>query len=90
MVDQINGGLQQQIPAATTFEPGKPSLNNQAVTQQANTSQNEAENRLESFNVVEQTNPAREDLLAARPEPRPDPNNISSSVNRGSALDITV
>lgn len=86
MVDGVNSGF-QQIPAANTFQPGEQRTR-VAIENEAVTNPNPATNQGENLNLVQEGN--RENLAASSENSVPNPNDISSSSNRGSQLDITV
>lgn len=88
MVSDINGGF-QQIPSANTFRPGEQQQTRVAQENEAVTNPDVALNQGENLNVLQEQ--TQESLVTSAQENRPpNPNNISSSVNRGSQLDITV
>lgn len=92
MVSPVTGGLQQQIPAANTFQPGGSVAEQQARqpdreprTEEANPSGTETARSQSS----ETRNLSRSEETAYA-DPAQDSGGVTASSSRGTTLDITV
>ncbi len=93
MVGSVNGGFQQQAPITNTFKPGEQSNGlSKVAAQDTLAKSNDAPNpnQPEKLTPVERSAQKEAKTAFSESTPKISAENISSSVNRGHNLDITV
>lgn len=90
MVGSINNGFQQQPPIAMAFKPSEQTTTQQQNKADSGNQSAPALNASQKFSLdgANKTQDTTAKSALSSDNTRPDPTNISSSVNRGSALDI--